>query len=296
VRLQTGRPWLSPSSRSLPRTTVHRVSLANTRRHASTWSSRSAKRARRASGPTTFTSACPRLLPHPPPRNVRPPLRSSRRLPPPKPPLQRGEAGGVTVTAGRNGVAVFDTSNARTSVRKLIAGRAVNYDCFSYMRYHQDAPAELDFSCATRPRVAIRTFGLANTLRRLRDPRHLRARLARPQPVAQRCRDCLYGARPPLLHRPRCRSRACLFVRSREMHRLRKLSGETLHAALATRYGAAITRLHSANAPLPPNRIGYVIRPDGVFHRAKPNRPALHRRRYPRRIARQNVKPLGFVF
>ena len=49
-RLHTGRPWLSPSSRSLPRTTVHRVSLANTRRHASTWSSRSAKRARRASG------------------------------------------------------------------------------------------------------------------------------------------------------------------------------------------------------------------------------------------------------
>src|SRR4051795_12521533 len=56
-RLHTGRPWLSPSSRSLPRTTVHRASLANTRRHASTWSSRSAKRARRASLPTTFTSA-----------------------------------------------------------------------------------------------------------------------------------------------------------------------------------------------------------------------------------------------
>jgi hypothetical protein len=40
-RLQTGRPWLSPSSRSLPRTTVQRASLPNTRRHASTWSSRS---------------------------------------------------------------------------------------------------------------------------------------------------------------------------------------------------------------------------------------------------------------
>src|SRR6185369_16847760 len=38
-RLHTGRPWLSPSSRSLARTAVHRVSLANTRRHASTWSS-----------------------------------------------------------------------------------------------------------------------------------------------------------------------------------------------------------------------------------------------------------------
>src|SRR6266508_4264858 len=55
--LQTGRPWLSPSSRSLPRTTVQRVSLAKTRLHASTWSLRSAKRARRASGPPIFTSA-----------------------------------------------------------------------------------------------------------------------------------------------------------------------------------------------------------------------------------------------
>src|SRR5437660_10843493 len=52
----TGRPWLSPSSRSLPRTTVHRVSLANTRRVASTWSSRSTTRARRAIRPTMFTS------------------------------------------------------------------------------------------------------------------------------------------------------------------------------------------------------------------------------------------------
>src|SRR6266540_3780734 len=56
-RLHTGRPWLSPSSRSLPRTTVQRVSLAKTRLHASTWSLRSATRARRASGPPIFTSA-----------------------------------------------------------------------------------------------------------------------------------------------------------------------------------------------------------------------------------------------
>src|SRR5437764_2987905 len=56
VPAHTGIPWLSPSSRSLPRTTVHRVSLANTRRHASTWSSRSTTRASRAIRPTTFTS------------------------------------------------------------------------------------------------------------------------------------------------------------------------------------------------------------------------------------------------
>ena len=52
-----GQALALPSSRSLPRTTVHRVSLSNTLLHASTWSSRSARRARRASGPATFTSA-----------------------------------------------------------------------------------------------------------------------------------------------------------------------------------------------------------------------------------------------
>ncbi|KOX10884.1 hypothetical protein ADK66_06845 [Micromonospora sp. NRRL B-16802] len=56
-RLQTGRPWLSPSSRSLPRTTVHRVSLAKICRHAFTWSRISAKRASRASTPKTATNA-----------------------------------------------------------------------------------------------------------------------------------------------------------------------------------------------------------------------------------------------
>ena len=54
--LHTGRPWLSPSSRSLPRTIVQRVSLANIRLHASTWSSSSATRSSRASQLAIFTS------------------------------------------------------------------------------------------------------------------------------------------------------------------------------------------------------------------------------------------------
>jgi len=54
-RPHTGRPWPGPSSSSLPRTTVHRVSLANTRRQASTWSSRSTARASLPSRPRTAT-------------------------------------------------------------------------------------------------------------------------------------------------------------------------------------------------------------------------------------------------
>ncbi len=56
--LHTGNPWLSPSSRSLPRTTVHRVSLANTRRHASTWSSISTMRVSRPIHRPKFSCLC----------------------------------------------------------------------------------------------------------------------------------------------------------------------------------------------------------------------------------------------
>jgi hypothetical protein len=55
-RLHIGRPWLSSSSRSLPRTTVQRMSLAKIRGQAATWSWRSAKRARRAIWPPALTS------------------------------------------------------------------------------------------------------------------------------------------------------------------------------------------------------------------------------------------------
>lgn len=54
-RLHPGRPWLWPSSSSLPRTTVHRVSLANTRRQASIWSSRSTARTSLPIPPRTAT-------------------------------------------------------------------------------------------------------------------------------------------------------------------------------------------------------------------------------------------------
>ena len=48
-RLHTGRPSLGPSSRSLPRTTVHCASLAKMRRAASIWSSISSMPVRRPS-------------------------------------------------------------------------------------------------------------------------------------------------------------------------------------------------------------------------------------------------------
>jgi hypothetical protein len=51
------KPFARPSSRSLPRTTVERVSLAKMRRVASTWSTRSPIRPRRITHSKNFTFA-----------------------------------------------------------------------------------------------------------------------------------------------------------------------------------------------------------------------------------------------
>ena len=73
--LHTGRPWLCPSYTLLPRTRVHRVLLANTRLHVSTWSSRSSTRSSRATHPTDLKVGQYRYLPSrvmcQPPENMR---------------------------------------------------------------------------------------------------------------------------------------------------------------------------------------------------------------------------------
>ena len=61
--LHRGRPWLSPSYTLLPRTRVHRVLLANTRLHASTWLSRSPTLSSRATHPTDLKVGQYRYLP-----------------------------------------------------------------------------------------------------------------------------------------------------------------------------------------------------------------------------------------
>lgn len=246
--------------------------------------------------PISYAPPPRRPLP-PPPRNVRPPVRRSPALPPPAPPLQRGEAGGVTVTAGRNGVAVFDTSGATPYVRKLIAGRQVTYACFSYMRYHQDAPAELGFSRTTLPRVAIRTFGLRTPF----DGCEIQGGYGHRWPDRNRSHSAVeiaFTERGRRFFTDRAAARdLALFVRSRKMHEIRKLSGDRLRAALRGRYGNAITELASTAAPLPPRRIGYVVRPDGVtFLERSPTGRRFTVAVTRGRIVRRNVKPLAFVF
>jgi len=232
-----------------------------------------------------ITYAEPRRVLLPPARQSKQPIHRSPRLPPPSPPIQQGSDGGVVVRAGRNGVAVFDTTGATTRVRRLIRGLGLTYVCFSYMAYHEDAPAELGFMRTTLPRVAIRTFGVTTPF----DGCEIEGAYGHRWPDRNGSHSAVeiaFDARARRFFADRAAARdLALFVRSRTMHRLRELPLRELVAALVERYGRS------------PGRIHYAIRAGSVVF----SEQSSTRRRFVvvvrnGRIARENVKPLAFVF
>jgi hypothetical protein len=240
----------------------------------------------------------PRRLPHPPPANVRPPVRSSPRLPPPAPPLQKGEAEGVTVTAGRNGVAVFDTSNATPNVRGLIAG-PINYSCFSFMRYHRDAPAAAGFSRRTAPDAAIRAFGVRTPFDGCeiqggyghRWPDKLDSHSAVEIPFTG-------AGRRFFADRAAARDLALFLTRTTRMRQMRREPTTVFAQWLRNRFSPRVVELRSPSTSPPQGRIGYRVTDSGVLFRrvsstgrvftivVGPNGG----------IRSENVKPLAFVF
>jgi hypothetical protein len=84
-----------------------------------------------------------------------------------------------------------------------------------------------------------------------------------------------------------------LFVRSKRMHELRKLTGPRLAAALAATYRGAIAR----GEPSATGRIGYLLGPNGVtFVERSPTGRRFFVRFQAGRLAGQNLKPLAFPF
>jgi hypothetical protein len=88
-----------------------------------------------------------------------------------------------------------------------------------------------------------------------------------------------------------------LFFRSKAMHTIRKLTGVALDQAIRSHYGSQVTRLSSANAALPAERIGYAATGNtSTFI----ERSTTGRRFYVRvvngKIKTQNLEGLGFVF
>jgi len=230
---------------------------------------------------------------------VRPPVPSSPRLPPPAPPLQKGEAEGVTVTAGRNGVAVFDTSNATANVRELIAGRAANYACFSFMRYHRDAPAELGFSRTTRPRVAIRTYGLSTPF----DGCEIQGGYGHLLPDKLGSHSAIEipftgAGRRFFADRAAARDLALFLSRTTGMRQMRREPTAVFAEWLRNRFSPRVVEPQSQSASPPHGRIGYRVTESRVLFRRVSSTGRVFTIVVGENggIASENVRPLAFVY
>ncbi len=231
-------------------------------------------------------------------RQLPPPIRRSPKLPPPAAPLQGGEAGGVSVVVGRNNVAVFDTSGATPSVRRLIAGRQVGYHCYRRLPYHT-TPVSLGGSLTTFGNVAIRMQG-----QDVRPPYigcDIQGSYGHTWPDRLGGHSAVELPLSPAGRRffeDRAAARdLALFVRSRTMHETRKLSGQALRQAIRTRYGAAIVELGTPKETPATGQIGYVTEGNTTtFVKQSTTGRRFFVRIVDGHIKAQNVKPLAFVF
>jgi hypothetical protein len=247
-----------------------------------------------------FQYATPRppvdLATGPPPRYV------PRKLParsnvPPSSPLQRGTGNGVTVTAGANGVVLFDTRGIDPSVRPLVDTRhaRVSFGCFKLVREFGIADRKgIGFEGRFAPSVAVRIFGLPRPW----DGCEIQGSYGHRWPDRNGSHTAVEIALTPKGRRffsDRAAARdLALFVRTAKIQRIRKLTGAQLLAGLS-RY--PVVQLGSPSSIPPLGRIGYAQTPDGVVfvERSASGRRFVVEVRH-RRIARQNLKPYAFVF
>jgi hypothetical protein len=227
-----------------------------------------------------------------------PPIRRSPPLPPPSAPLQRGQTGGVSVVAGHNGVAVFETSAAPPAVQALINGRQANYTCLLRVPYHGE-PIDLGAYRTTVARVAIKIAGSG-----VRPPFlgcEIQGVYGHTWPDrlhGHSAVEIAFNAAGARFFQDRATARdLALFVRSKAMHTIRKLSGAALDQQLRQRYGSAIIKLAANSSPLPTNRIGYTSSgTTTTFVEHSSTGRHFYVRITNGRINSQNVRPLAFVF
>ena len=113
-----------------------------------------------------FPTRRPRIKRGPPPSGQGPTRRTSpaRPLPPPSAPVQRGEAHGVSISAGRNGSVRFDLRGI-TSERRALLEDGVSFVCFELVvRGGVTRDRTLGYSSHLQPTAGFRFNGIGNPL------------------------------------------------------------------------------------------------------------------------------------
>jgi hypothetical protein len=241
----------------------------------------------------------PRNLPKPLPTHPKPPRLPSPLglgLPTPTPPLQHGRGDGVSVTVGRNGVAVFDAAHVEATRREVLHG-GVSAGCFR-IEYDQAGiwPRVQTMWIRFGPAIKVRLFGPRSPY----DGCEIQAGYGHRWPDRFRSQSAVEipltaTGRTYFFDRAAARDLA-VFMRQNRTG-LRRETGHALARDLARIGGGRLVRLASIGEELPIGKIGYVVKGSTVTY---VERSPTGRRFYVRleegHIKRQNVEPWAFVY
>lgn len=230
-------------------------------------------------------TAVPRVLPSGP---SPPPALPAHPSVAPTTPLQRSEAKGVTVAAGANGSALFDLTRLDPTLRPMLTRGGVGYTCYRLTReFGIFTVRSLSIPGKLAPTVGTSYHGIGTPFDGCelqgtyghRWPDRFDSHTAVELPFTTKGREFVAD-------RAAARDLA-LFVRSRQMHTLRKLNGQELLDALHTTFGSTLAN----------SRIRVKPTPDGaVFSEQSPTGKTFIVAIRDGRIVKQNLKPYAFVF
>jgi hypothetical protein len=213
-------------------------------------------------------------------------------------PIQYGSDNGVRVLAGRDGYVRFQVGALPAKVHRLVAGRGVNYQCFRMTReFGIFTVRGFGYSGALAGSVGLRFAGIGTPF----DGCEIQGAYGHTWPDPLQSHSAAEIAFTPAGQRfftDRAAARdLALFVRSKRLHELRKLTGRRLVGALTAAYGNRIDRLPRLTARASSNRISYVLTPGGVtFIESSPTGRRFTVIVKKGRITRQNLEPYAFVF
>jgi hypothetical protein len=202
------------------------------------------------------------LKPHPewgehqtPPPNLFGPRATRVKDPKLTAPTQRGEARGVKVEVGSNGVVVVDGTAIEPRARKLVGGRRIGINCFVLSANHRQTRTA-GVSAPWQPTIAFVVHGFKPPF----DGCELQGSYGHRWRDQYGTHSAVEVALTPRAHRYFANRAAArdlaLFVRSRKTQQIRKNIGPDLIAALRREYGSAVVVLTSKNATAPVGAVG----------------------------------------
>lgn len=213
-----------------------------------------------------------------------------------RPPIRHGEAKGIAVDAGANGVAVFRTAGASAEVARLLRGLRIGYGCFR-LRGSLGETVAVGVSRPFEPVVALKAVGIRAPF----DGCEIQGAYGHrwhdrygPHSAVEVALD--ERARRYFEDRAAARDLA-LLVRSRKMQSIRRETGTTLRLMLRRAYGRSLVELHGSAATAPTEQVGYRITADGVIFSERSTTGARFFVEIERgKIVRKNLGRLAFVF